>query len=160
MRVPETHWLEEFLRKEGIAQEPERRLHAVPTNGTGHVAVAGASDPQLAAYLRGVIEGECAPIRLMKEHDGRNSSLNDAAFRMRSLVRLGHLTEEQVCQVIRETARICDLPEREVNQILPQAVRAGAAKHHRDPIVLRDGEYTEVSTLDDEAEITDEAITP
>jgi hypothetical protein len=81
-------------------------------------------------YGRKALEGECRQVAGARE-GARNSTLNEAAFRIGQLVAGGELEGAASRVALREAAAACGLPEREAAAVVERALRDGGDKGAR-----------------------------
>ncbi|MBA2883090.1 hypothetical protein HNR65_003447 [Desulfosalsimonas propionicica] len=103
------------------------------------------------AYALKALEGEIAKVQ-QAEKDTRNNSLNDAAFRLGTLVAGGELSRNLVEQSLLNAALDAGLPEREAKKTIESGLKSGERKPRQAPRKDSGGERSQSSTAEPDAD--------
>ncbi len=90
----------------------------------GSFTTTAGSGDALGAYAAAAVERECQAVATATEGE-RNTTLNDAAFRLGTLVGAGALDEQTAVPNLKAAARQCGLPEREAHNTIWSGIKAG-----------------------------------
>jgi hypothetical protein len=86
---------------------------------------AGTAQSRAHRYAASALADECRDLAAMAPQSGRNSALNQAAYKLGGYVPDGHLTEQDVIAALTDAARTCGLRDREIHRAIRSGLSAG-----------------------------------
>ena len=102
-------------------------------NGTANRFSTHTSKDGLDAYVRKAVEGERARVSLSVAGVNRNNALNEAAFRLGTLVGAGALLESAAVGALEEVALLKGLPADETRKTIQSGMQAGKLQPRKLP---------------------------
>jgi hypothetical protein len=115
------------LRALGMSPDSRSKPDPPPADAGSPFVVEATDGGRESAYVRAAVEAEIHRVEAAPEGE-RNTTLNDASFRLATLLNTGHITRGELEAILLQAAVKAGLPAEEARKTIKSGLDAGAAK--------------------------------